>query len=116
LIFIAHQDGGYVWVFDVNPAVTNDFAYVGKYKTNETESCDAAFDRSTGLLYILHNTGDNYLEVTDMTTTLVSGEYKFATKKNFIFQIHPVQSTWKVLRFRPNIQPLRIWACGCVAM
>ena len=83
LIFIAHQDGGYVWVFDVNPAVTNDFAYVGKYKTNETESCDAAFDRSTGLLYILHNTGDNYLEVTDMTTTLVSGEYKFATKKEF---------------------------------
>ena len=83
LIFIAHQDGGYVWVFDVNPAVTNDFAYVGKYKTNETESCDAAFDRSTGLLYILHNTGDNYLEITDMTTTLVSGEYKFATKKEF---------------------------------
>ena len=83
LIFIAHQDGGYVWVFDVNPAVTNDFAYVGKYKTNETESCDAAFDRSTGLLYILHNTVDNYLEITDMTTTLVSGEYKFATKKEF---------------------------------
>jgi len=84
LIFIAHQDGGYVWVFDVNPAVTNDFAYVGKYKTNETESCDAAFDRSTGLLYILHNTGDNYLEVTNMTTTLVSGTYKFVTEKEFL--------------------------------
>jgi hypothetical protein len=84
LIFIAHQDGGYVWVFDVNPKVTNDFAYVGKYKTNETESCDAAFDRSTGLLYILHNTGDNYLEVTDMTTTLVSGAYKFVPEKEFL--------------------------------
>ncbi len=83
LLFIANQDGGYVWVFDVNPNLSNDFAYVGKYKTNRTESCDAAFDRSTGLLYILHNTGDNYLEINDMTTNLISGEYKFVTEKEF---------------------------------
>jgi hypothetical protein len=77
LMFIAHQKNGYVWVFDVNPLVSNDFAYVGKYKTNRKESCDINFNRSTGLLYILHNIDDNYLEVSDLSTTLVSKEYKF---------------------------------------
>jgi hypothetical protein len=67
LFFIAHQDGGSIWVFDLNPNVTDDFAYVGKYQTARQESCDLAFDRSTGLLYILHNIDANYLEVTDMT-------------------------------------------------
>ncbi|MBP8782121.1 MAG: SdiA-regulated domain-containing protein, partial [Paludibacteraceae bacterium] len=57
LIFIAHQTEGYVWVYDVNPALSFDVAYVGKYKTNRKESCDIAFDRTTGLLYILHNVG-----------------------------------------------------------
>lgn len=67
LFLIAHQDGGYIWVFDINPNVTDDFAYVGKYQTARQESCDLAFDRTTGLLYILHNIDANYLEVTDMT-------------------------------------------------
>ena len=83
LIFIAHQDGGYVWVFDVNPNVSNDFAYVGKYRTNRSESCETTFDCSTGLLYVLHNVNDNYLEVTDLSTTIVSGEYKFKTLKEY---------------------------------
>lgn len=52
LIFIAHQTEGYVWVYDVNPTLSFDVAYVGKYKTNRKESCDIAFDRTTGLLYI----------------------------------------------------------------
>lgn len=72
LFFIAHQDGGFIWVFDLNPNVTNDFAYVGKYQTARQESCDLAFDRSTGLLYILHNIDSNYLEVTDMTLSAAS--------------------------------------------
>jgi hypothetical protein len=83
LIFIAHQKKGYVWVFDVNPNVSNDFTYVGKYKTNEDESCDLEFDRSTGLLYILHNTGSNYLEVTDLSTGIVSSDRKFVIKKEY---------------------------------
>jgi len=70
LLFVAHQDGGYIWVFDVNPNVSNDFIYVGKYKTNRDESCDLAFDASTGLLYILHNIDGNRLEVTDLSSTL----------------------------------------------
>ena len=78
LFFIAHQDGGYVWVFDLNPNANDDFAYVGKYLTNRSESCDLAFDRSTGLLYILHNLSPvNRLEVTDLSTTLIGGERKF---------------------------------------
>ncbi len=72
LFFVAHQDGGFIWVFDVNPEVSNDFAYVGKYQTARSESCDLSFDRSTGLLYILHNTGANFVEVTDMTLAPVS--------------------------------------------
>jgi hypothetical protein len=76
LIFIAHQNGGYLWVFDVNPNADNDFLYVGKYKTNRSESCDLAFDRSTSLLYILHNIDSNYLEVTDLGSSIESGERK----------------------------------------
>ncbi len=84
LLCIAHQNQGYIWVFDVNPNVNNDFAFVGKYKTNKNESCDLAFDKSTGSLYILHNTGLNYLEVTDLTTTSVAGgERKFVVKNEF---------------------------------
>jgi hypothetical protein len=84
LIFVAHQDKGYIWVFDVNPNTNDDFAYVGKYKTNQTESCDLAFDRSTGMLYILHNTNGNRLEVTDLsTTTFTGGLRKFVVKKEY---------------------------------
>ncbi len=79
LMFVAHQDGGYIWVFDVNPNVNNDFAFVGKYKTNRTESCDLSFDYSTGMLYVLHNLDDNYLEVNNLATTKVSTEYKLNT-------------------------------------
>lgn len=68
LFFIAHQSGGYIWVFDVNPNVSNDFAYVCKIKSNRAESCDLAFDRTTGLLYILHNVGANFIEVSDLDT------------------------------------------------
>ncbi|HMI06832.1 MAG TPA: T9SS type A sorting domain-containing protein [Flavobacterium sp.] len=67
LFFIASQDGGYIWVYDLNPNASDDFAYIGKYGTNRSESCDLAFDRTTNLLYILHNVGSNYLEVTDMS-------------------------------------------------
>lgn len=77
LLFLAHQNGGYVWVYDVNPNVSNDFLFVGKYKTNRSESCDLAFDNSTGLMYVLHNIDDNYLEVTDLKSSLYFGEYKF---------------------------------------
>lgn len=79
LFFIASQDAGYIWVYDLNPNANDDFDFVGKYKTNQSESCDLTFDRSTGLLYILHNiSGNNKLEVTDLTTKITNGgNYKF---------------------------------------
>lgn len=85
LFFVAHQDEGYVWVFDVNPNANDDFAYVGKYRTSRSESCDLSFDRSTGLLYILHNiTGNNKLEVTNLATVSVGGgERKFAVTAEY---------------------------------
>ncbi len=85
LIFIAHQNQGYIWVFDINPNTSNDFAYVGKYKTNRTESCDLSFDRSTGLLYILHNTGSNTIEVTNLSSVAqAGGERKFTTNYEYL--------------------------------
>lgn len=79
LIFIAHQKKGLIWVFDVNPEKDDDYEFVGKYKTSQNESCDLAFDRSTGLLYILHNTDGNSLEVTDLTTKGHVGKERFNT-------------------------------------
>jgi hypothetical protein len=77
LIFIAHQTGGYIWVFDINPNTSNDMVYVGKYRTNKQESCELAFDKTTGLLYILHNVFGNSLEVTDLSTFVSVSERKF---------------------------------------
>lgn len=85
LFFVAHQEEGMIWVFDVNPNTNNDFAYVGKYQSNHEESCDLAFDRSTGLLYILHNiAGNNRLEVTNLTTTLSGVARKFVYSKDYL--------------------------------
>lgn len=99
LLFIAHQDGGYVWVFDVNPNVNNDFLYIGKYKTNRTESCDLAFDSSTNLLYILHNLDSNYLEATNLSVAPVAGgELKFATIAEY-FIANPAGSNMNVEGF-----------------
>jgi Secretion system C-terminal sorting domain len=85
LFFVANQDAGYVWVYDLNPNSNDDFAFVGKYKTNRSESCDLAFDRNTGLLYILHNiAGSNSLEVTNLTTYITNaGNRKFVIANNY---------------------------------
>jgi len=67
LMFVGHQDGGYVHVFDLN-RTNNTYSYVGRYKTGEGETAGLEFDRSTGKLYIWHNTGSNYLEVTELNS------------------------------------------------
>ncbi len=115
LLFIAHQDGGYVWSFDVNPAVNNDFAYVGKYKTNRSESCDLSFDNSTGLMYILHNLDDNYLEVTDLKTT-VSGNVYTLTKQKEYYIPNPTSGSTNIEGFAispkyPQEATLGAWLC-----
>ena len=88
LMFIAHQDEGYIWVFDINPNTSNNFAYVGKYQANRAESCDLAFDRSTGLLYILHNIADgNTLEVTDLSTEINGSQRKFISINEYFLPV-----------------------------
>jgi hypothetical protein len=73
LMFVGHQEGGYVHVFDLN-RTNNTFAYVGRYKTGEAETAGIEFDRSTGKLYIWHNLHVNYLEVTELNSYLQGSE------------------------------------------
>ncbi len=73
LMFVGHQDGGYVHVFDLN-RTNNTFAYVGRYKTGRAETSGLEFDRSTGKLYIWHNLGANYLEITELNSYLEGSE------------------------------------------
>lgn len=99
LLFIAHQDEGYIWVFDVNPNTTNDFAYVGKYRTNRFESTDLAFDRTTGLLYILHNIDANTYEVTDLTSAITTGTTRKFTTVNEYFLANPTDGNTNIEGF-----------------
>ena len=75
LIFVGHQVGGRVFVFDVNPDVSEDFINHGSFLTSATETCGLAFDRSVGLLYIWHNPNDtkNSLEVSRLTSNAALG-------------------------------------------
>lgn len=83
LIFIAHQDQGRIWVYDVNPNLSDDLALVGVYNTNRQESCGLSFDRSTGLLYILHNMDNNYLEVCNLSVSVEGQNYKLNKIQEF---------------------------------
>jgi len=75
LIFVAHQVEGRVYVFDVNPDVSEDFIDQGSFLTASTETCGLAFDRSVGQLYIWHNPSDthNSLEVSWLTSNTEVG-------------------------------------------
>lgn len=67
LMFVAHQNGGRMYAFDLN-RTSGAFHFVGAYRTSQSESSGLEFDRSTGLLYIWHNTYPNYLEVTELAS------------------------------------------------
>jgi hypothetical protein len=70
-------------VFDINKNLNNDYVLVGVYNTNRMESCGLSFDKSTGLLYILHNIDNNYLEVCDLSVSFVNDEYKLNMVQEF---------------------------------
>ncbi len=76
LMFLAHQQEGRIYVFDLNPDLNDDVWLVGEYGTARNESCAAGFDRDLGLLCIWHNTGSNYLEWSDLTSTPLSGSIR----------------------------------------
>lgn len=78
LMFVGHQSGGYVHVFDLVPAGTA-YGYVGKYKTRRAETAELAFDRTTGKLYLWHNTGANYLEVAELRSYVEGSDRRLRT-------------------------------------
>ena len=77
VLFVAVQTNGWVYAFDLMTDGTQTF--VGRYLTSRTESCELAFDASNGRMFVLHNTAGNWLEVTDLTSTLVGSDRKFNT-------------------------------------
>lgn len=78
LMFVGHQSGGYIHVFDLVPAGTA-YGYVGKYLTSRNETADLSFDRTTGKLYIWHNTGANYLEVAELNSYVQGADRRLRT-------------------------------------
>lgn len=114
LLFIAHQNLGQIWVFDVNPNVSNNFSYVGRYFTNKSESCDLAFDRSTGLMYILHNIGLNSIELTDLSSAISGSSRKFNTRKEIELSNPSGNINVEGLAISnryPDSMNVRVWLC-----
>ena len=68
LFFVAHQNGGQLYAFDLSPS-TGGVTFIGAYKTARTESSGLEFDRSTGHMFIWHNIGNNFIEVTDLRSS-----------------------------------------------
>lgn len=84
LVFVAHQNGGSVYAFDLG-ASDATVELVGEYKTSRGESSGLEFDRSSGKLYIWHNTGSNYLELTDLRSYLrADGKRQFYSTREYL--------------------------------
>lgn len=73
VMLVAHQNGGRLYAFDLN-RVSGDFTFVGAYQTNYGESCELAFDRSDGRLYILHGANWNRIEVATLGSAVTGSE------------------------------------------
>ena len=119
LIFLAHQKKGMIWVYDVNPDKDDDFTFVGKYKTDSNESCDLAFDRSTGLLYILHNIDGNSLEVTDLSTKGHMGKLQFITKTSYKVPVPTGSQNIEGFAVTPkfaDVKNVRAWFCRDISI
>lgn len=83
LMFVAHQNGGNIYVFDLN-RTNNTYTFVGEYATNRSESADLAFDRTTGYLYIWHNPANtNFLELVNLSSVAQSTIRKFTMIKEY---------------------------------
>lgn len=107
VMFVGHQDGGYIHVFDLG-ATNGSYVYIGRYKTGRSETAGLEFDRSSGRLFVWHNTGENYLEITGLASSsdgadrrlLHIAEYAGPRKGNLEgFAVAPADSTntWCVI-------------------
>jgi hypothetical protein len=83
LMFVAHQNGGRIYVFDLSVG-RKEVHFVGAYKSSWAESSGLEFERSSGLLYIWHNTGPNYLEVTKLSSKGVGEERRLSSIVEFV--------------------------------
>ncbi|MDZ4771718.1 MAG: hypothetical protein SGI72_01150 [Planctomycetota bacterium] len=61
LAFVGHQNGGHIYVFDLNRS-NGAFQFVGKYATSDPEVAELTFDPSQNVLYAWHGDGRNDLE------------------------------------------------------
>ncbi|MCC6395234.1 MAG: hypothetical protein IT167_31885 [Bryobacterales bacterium] len=75
IMLVAHQNGGRLYAFDLN-RFDGSFTFVGSYQTNYGESCELAFDRSDGRLYILHGANWNRIEVATLGSSASGGELR----------------------------------------
>lgn len=82
LMFVATQIGGDIYVFDLNRS-DSSFSFVGAYKTSYSESAGLAFDRQSGLLYILHGANQNRIEVVSLASIPVGNERQFKEKVTY---------------------------------
>jgi len=71
----SRADAGFVYAFD--PRHDGTVAMIGRYRTARRESCELAYDRESGYLYILHNIDGNTLEVVTLDSESVAGERSF---------------------------------------
>lgn len=77
LVFVAHQNGGDVFVFDLG--ADGGFDTVGRYKTSGTESSGLEHDRLRNVLYVSHNEGANTLELVALSSTVIGSNRQFVT-------------------------------------
>ena len=69
LIFVGHQLGGRLHVFDINPDVPQDFINHGSFTTSETEIAGLHFDRTNGLMHVWHNTSSgNVMSISSLSS------------------------------------------------
>ena len=68
LMFVGVQGGGNLFVFDLNRE-TGEAVFVGEYQTGANETAGLEFDRSTGKLFIWHDSDIDSLEVTRLSST-----------------------------------------------
>jgi len=81
LVFIGHQWGGLIYVFDLKTDADHSMAFVGSYDTGTSfdEVAGLEFDRTNGLLYVFHGGGGNFLEVTDLSSSPWAGGVRIFT-------------------------------------
>jgi len=72
LMFVGHQNGGSIFVFDLNRS-NDSFVFVGEYETGRGDTSGLEFDRSTGVLYAYHDAGIDVLSAFGLNSSGTQG-------------------------------------------